>query len=199
MAELSGAERKALLALARETIRSYLASRERGDEPVLPGERRPDSPPAPAPVFLEKRGVFVTLHRDGELRGCIGYPLPMKPLWEAVREMALAAAFDDPRFPAVSGDELPGLDIEISVLTAPRPVSGPGDVRVGVDGIIVSKGLNRGLLLPQVPLEQGWDLEQYVSYGCLKAGLAADEWKRGVGIETFQAVVFGEKKHAEGA
>jgi uncharacterized protein, PH0010 family len=199
MAELSGAERKALLALARETIRRYLASGERGGEPVPPRGRRPDGPPAPAPVFLERRGVFVTLHRDGELRGCIGYPLPVKPLWEAVREMALAAAFEDPRFPAVSGDELPGLDIEISVLTVPRPVPGPGDVRVGIDGIIVSKGLNRGLLLPQVPLEQRWDLEQYISCGCRKAGLAADEWKRGVGIETFQAEVFAEREHAEEA
>lgn len=185
MAELNPAERKALLALARETIRKYLALGERGGEPV------------PAPVFQEERGVFVTLHRGGELRGCIGYPLPMKPLWEAVQEMALAAAFDDPRFPAVGKGELGELDIEISVLTVPRPVAGPKDVRVGVDGIIISKGRHRGLLLPQVPLEQNWDLEQYVSYGCRKAGLAADEWKRGVGIETFQAVVFGEKRHAE--
>lgn len=199
MAELNPEQRETLLALARETIRSYLVSGEHGGEPAPAKGRRPDGPPGPEPVFLEKRGVFVTLHRDGELRGCIGYPLPVNPLWEAVREMALAAAFEDPRFPAVSGDELPGLDIEISVLTVPRPVSGPGDVRVGVDGIIVSKGLNRGLLLPQVPLEQGWDLEQYVSYGCRKAGLAADEWKRGVTIETFQAVVFGEKNHAEEA
>ncbi len=199
MAELSGTDRKALLALARETIGRQLASGERGGEPVPPRGRRPDDPPAPAPVFLEKRGVFVTLHRGGELRGCIGYPLPVKPLWEAVREMALAAAFEDPRFPAVGSEELPELDIEISVLTVPRPVAGPMDVRVGVDGIIVSKGLHRGLLLPQVPLEQGWDLEQYISCGCRKAGLDPDEWQRGVGIETFQAVVFGEKKHAEDA
>lgn len=187
MPELSEDDKDRLLALARETIRGRLS-----------GGRR-DASPAPGPPFQEPRGVFVTLHRDGELRGCIGYPLPVKPLWEAVREMALAAAFEDPRFPAVRGEELPGLDIEISVLTVPQAVSGPEDVRVGVDGIIVSKGLNRGLLLPQVPIEQGWDLEQYISYGCRKAGLAADEWKKGVGIETFQAIVFGDKKHAEEA
>ena len=81
----------------------------------------------------------------------------------------------------------------------PQTVDGPGEVQVGRDGIIVSKGFQRGLLLPQVPLEQGWDLEQYISYGCRKAGLAADEWKRGVQIETFQAIVFGEKKHGEDA
>jgi len=187
MAELTELEKKALLELARETIRGRFA----------PGRRQ--APPAAGPACAEKRGVFVTLHRGGELRGCIGYPLPVKPLWESVPEMALAAAFEDPRFPAVSAAELGEIDIEISVLTVPQPVDGPGGVRVGRDGIIVSKGFQRGLLLPQVPLEQGWDLEQYISYGCRKAGLAADEWKRGVQIETFQAIVFGEKKHGEDA
>ncbi|MDD8012684.1 MAG: AmmeMemoRadiSam system protein A [Acidobacteriota bacterium] len=191
MAELSQADKKYLLALARETIRKHLAPGERGAG-VAP-------PSGSSSVLLDKRGVFVTLHRGGELRGCIGYPLPLKPLWEAVQEMALAAAFDDPRFPAVAADELAGLDIEISVLTVPQKVAGPDRVRVGVDGIIVSKGLQRGLLLPQVPAEQGWDLEQYISYGCRKAGLPADEWRRGVQIETFQAVVFGEKRQPEDA
>jgi len=187
MAELTDLEKQELLRLARKTIQRYLVSGE-------------SACPLPAgPVFREKRGVFVTLHRDGELRGCIGYPLPLKPLGEAVQEMAIAAAFDDPRFPAVAADELAGIDIEISVLTVPREVAGPDSVRVGVDGIIIGKGAQRGLLLPQVPLEQGWDLEQYISYGCRKAGLPADEWRRGVRIETFQAVVFGEKKHGEGA
>ncbi|MCU0237407.1 MAG: AmmeMemoRadiSam system protein A [Acidobacteria bacterium] len=187
MADLTDLDKKALLALARETIRGRLA----------PG--RHPAPAVPGAACAEKRGVFVTLHRDGELRGCIGYPLPMKPLWEAVPEMALAAAFEDPRFPAVSAGELGAIDIEISVLTVPQKVDGTGDVLVGRDGIIVSKGLQRGLLLPQVPLEQGWDLEQYISYGCRKAGLPADEWMRGVQIETFQAIVFGEKKHGEDA
>jgi AmmeMemoRadiSam system protein A len=191
MAELSQADKKDLLALARETIRKHLAPREHGAG-FTPA-------PGSSPVLLEKRGVFVTLHRGGELRGCIGYPLPLKPLWEAVQEMALAAAFDDPRFPAVGAGEFAGLDIEISVLTVPQKVAGPDRVRVGVDGIIVSKGFQRGLLLPQVPAEQGWDLEQYISYGCRKAGLPADEWRRGVQIETFQAVVFGEKRHTEDA
>ncbi len=185
MADLTDLEKKELLGLARETIKKYLDS------------GKADCPPAEKPVFLEKRGVFVTLHRDGELRGCIGYPLPMKPLWEAVAEMAIAAATEDPRFPSVTPEELGGVDIEISVLTIPQKAAGADKVRVGMDGIIISKGFQRGLLLPQVPVEQGWNLEQYISYGCRKAGLPADEWKRGVQIEVFQAVVFGEKKHAE--
>jgi len=187
MAELAGPDKKELLGLARDTIKNYLAAGKR------------DCPPAGKPVFKEKRGVFVTLHCEGELRGCIGYPLPLKPLWEAVAEMAVAAATEDPRFPPVGAAELGKIDIEISVLTVPRKVPGPEAIQVGRDGIIISKGLMRGLLLPQVPVEQGWDLEQYVSYGCRKAGLPADEWQRGVQIETFQAVVFGEKKGAEEA
>jgi AmmeMemoRadiSam system protein A len=199
MAELSAADKKALLALARESIRRFLetGAKERLSTDDPSGGRRPEGPPGP--VFREKRGVFVTLHRDDELRGCIGYPLPMKPLWEAVAEMAVAAAVEDPRFPAVGADELAELDIEISVLTVPQKVAGPESVRVGIDGIIISKGFQRGLLLPQVPVEQGWNLEQYISYGCRKAGLPADEWRRGVQVETFQAVVFGEKRHAEGS
>lgn len=187
MAELSDSEKKELLELARATIKKHLAGGGGG------------YPVPEAPVFREKRGVFVTLHRGGELRGCIGYPLPLKSLGEAVGEMALAAAFEDPRFPPVAADELDGLDIEISVLTVPQKVAAPDQVQVGRDGIIISKGFQRGLLLPQVPVEQGWDLEQYISYGCRKAGLPPDEWKKGVQIEVFQAIVFGEKGHAEGA
>jgi AmmeMemoRadiSam system protein A len=185
MADLSEREKKELLELARGTIKKYLADGERPD------------PPAGRPVFAEKRGVFVTLHRRGELRGCIGYPLPYKPLGEAVVDNAIASAFEDPRFPPVTAAEMPELDIEISVLTVPRKVTSCDQVQVGRDGIIISKGHMRGLLLPQVPVEQGWDLDQYISYGCRKAGLAQDEWKRGVEIEVFQASVFGEKEMQE--
>lgn len=185
MAELNRQEQKELLSLARSTIKKYLASTSR------------DYPPNTNPAFNEKRGVFVTLHRNGELRGCIGYPLPHKLLWEAVVDNAIAASTEDPRFPSVTASELPELDIEISVLTVPQKVANHEQVKVGRDGIIISKGFRRGLLLPQVPVEQGWDLEQYISYGCLKAGLARDEWKKNVQIETFQALVFGEKELAE--
>jgi hypothetical protein len=181
MGELNQQEQNELLALARSTIKKHLASASR------------EYPPNNNPVFNENRGVFVTLHRSGDLRGCIGYPLPYKTLWEAVVDNAIAAACEDPRFPAVTAAELPELDIEISVLTVPQKVVDHEQVKVGRDGIIISKGFQRGLLLPQVPLEQGWDLEQYISYGCRKAGLAPHEWKKGVQIETFQAQVFSEK------
>jgi AmmeMemoRadiSam system protein A len=187
MAALSRHERQALLDLARHSIQNYLATGAR------------ECPAHDHPVFDEKRGVFVTLHRDGELRGCIGYPLPYRTLWQAVIDNAIAAATEDPRFPAVTLAELPGLAIEISVLTVPQRVSAHERVQLGRDGIIVSQGGQRGLLLPQVPLEQGWDLEQFISYGCRKAGLPADEWKRGVQIETFQAEVFSENRQREKA
>ncbi len=180
MSELSPEARRELLKLARETITR-----------LLRGEKEPE-PPRGLPVFSEKRGVFVTLHSHGGLRGCIGYPLPIEPLGKAVAEMARAAAFEDPRFPPLRGSEGSEIDIEISVLTVPHKVASPGEVEVGRDGIIVSKGMNRGLLLPQVPVEQNWNREEFLSHGCLKAGLPFDEWRRGVEIETFQAEVFGE-------
>jgi len=182
MAEFSIEEKKELLALARQTVRNFLE------------EKRKEYPENTRPHFTEKRGVFVTLHRRGELRGCIGYPLPIKPLHQAVVDNAIAAAFEDPRFPPVRMPELDEIDFEISVLTVPRQIDHPDQVQIGQDGIIVSKGFRRGLLLPQVPVEQGWDLSHYLAYGCLKAGLAEDEWRRGVTIETFQAIVFGEKE-----
>jgi len=174
-------EQDTLLRLVRQTIRQYLLSRS-----------VPPLPPAPA-QFQAPRGVFVTLHAHGDLRGCIGYPLPVKPLWEAVADNAIAAATQDPRFPPVTLDELEEIDIEISVLTVPVKVSGPDQVEVGRDGILITSGYHRGLLLPQVPQEWGWDREEYLSHGCLKAGLPADQWRRGVTIETFQAEVFAEK------
>ncbi len=179
--EYTAEEKKELLELARRTIESYLAAAKK------------EYPETGNPKFLEQRGVFVTLHIHGALRGCIGYPLPIKPLLEAVVDNAVSSATEDPRFPSVTAEELNKIDIEISVLTVPRMVKGVEDVVVGRDGIIITKGFMRGLLLPQVPVEQGWDLEHYISHGCLKAGLPGDEWKRGVQIETFQGAVFGEK------
>ena len=175
-------QRKELLQLARQTIARHLEGKP------LPPASGSD------PRFGEARGVFVTLHRQGELRGCIGYPLPHKPLAEAVRDNAIAAACEDPRFPPVESEELAKIDIEISILTVPQPIDDPRQVEVGRDGILVSKGFHRGLLLPQVPVEQGWNREQFLDYGCRKAGLPADEWRRGVKIETFQAEVFGERE-----
>ena len=108
-------------------------------------------------------------------------------------ENSVSSAFEDPRFSRLSRDEVSKIDIEISVLSIPKEVITYKDVKVGRDGIIIAEGFNRGLLLPQVPVEQGWNLEEYISYGCVKAGLHKDQWRDGVKIETFQADVFGEK------
>jgi len=182
MNRLRPEEQAWLLRQARESIARHLA-----------GDPLPSDPP-PSEVLKERSGVFVTLHMDGNLRGCIGMPLPQQPLFQGVRENAVEAAFHDPRFPPLQATELTRIHIEISVMTPPRRVAGPEEVEVGRDGIIISRGGRRGLLLPQVPVEQGWSHDQYLDYGCMKAGLPSDAWHRGVEIETFQAMVFGEKK-----
>ncbi len=175
-------EKKSLLKLARDTIIAQITGQE------LPDNKSENL------KFLEKKGVFVTLHKNNDLRGCIGYPLPMEPLYTAVIDNAISAAIKDPRFGQVSVDEMNEISIEISILTEPREISDYRDIEIGRDGIIISKGFNKGLFLPQVPIEQNWNLEQYMAYGCLKAGLMQDEWKRGVKIEIFQAIVFGEEQ-----
>ncbi len=152
----------------------------------------------PIPVFNDKSGklgehwgAFVTLTKGGQLRGCIGYPVGTKPLITTVAEMTRAAALEDPRFPRVSPSELPSIDFEISVLTPIRKVSDISEIKVGRDGIIISRGFNRGLLLPQVATEYGWDLETFLENTCLKAGLPRDTWKqKGTVIEAFSAEVF---------
>jgi AmmeMemoRadiSam system protein A len=177
---LTDDEKKFLLGLARKSIVHYLSKGK-----VL--EIEVDNP-----RLKEKRGAFVTLHIDGQLRGCIGYPLPYKALYQTIMEVAVAAATEDYRFMPLSEEELKDLSIEISVLTLPRKVEKPEEVVVGKHGIIITKGLHKGLLLPQVPIEYNWDLETYLNHGCLKAGLPPNEWKRGVSLEVFEAEVFSE-------
>jgi len=173
-------EQRFLLGLARDTIEGFLKTGKR------------PRPKAAAKKLTEKRGAFVTLKVDDQLRGCIGYPLPYKPLVETIVEMALAAATQDYRFPPIEVGELGRLRIEISVLTLPRPIQDGKEIEVGRHGIIVSKGIAKGLLLPQVPTEYGWDRETYLRHGCLKAGLDEDEWQKGAKIEVFEAQVFSE-------
>jgi AmmeMemoRadiSam system protein A len=177
---LDTAEQKFLLSLARRSIEEFLRTGKR-PRPEAGSER-----------LSAERGAFVTLKVDGELRGCIGYPLPHKPLIETIAEMAVAAASKDYRFPPLKVKELPRTRIEISVLTLPQPVKGVKEIEVGRHGIIVSRGMAKGLLLPQVPGEYGWNLETYLRHGCLKAGLEEDDWKRGAKIEVFEAQVFSE-------
>jgi AmmeMemoRadiSam system protein A len=173
-------EQRFLLGLARDTIEGFLKT---GKRP------RPKAAPT---KLSEKRGAFVTLKVDDQLRGCIGYPLPYKPLVETIVEMAIAAATQDYRFPPIKVEELGQMKIEISVLTLPRPILDSHEIEVGRHGIIVSKGIAKGLLLPQVPTEYGWDRETYLRHGCLKAGLDEDEWQKGAHIEVFEAQVFSE-------
>lgn len=169
-----------LLNLARRAIKHYL---EKGD--ILQVETKDK-------ILQEKRGAFVTLKVNDQLRGCIGYPLPYKTLVETVIEAAIAAATQDFRFHPLSLEELNQIKIEISVLSLPQPIKDINEIKVGKHGLIISKGFNKGLLLPQVPIEWNWDLETYLKHGCLKAGLDEDEWKKGARIEIFTAQVFSE-------
>lgn len=179
--ELNDDEQNALLVLARQTIADQL-------------QGRPTAVPRfDSPRLNEPRGVFVTLHRQGELRGCIGYPEAVKPLGVAVAEMAVAAAFEDPRFPPVTADELDAIDIEITVLSPLAPIT-PEQVVVGKHGLVIRRGGRSGLLLPQVPVEQNWNREQYLDGLCRKAGLPAGAWRDpATRLFAFTGQVFGEK------
>jgi len=149
-------------------------------------------------LFLERRGVFVSwyLQPGHRLRGCIGFPEAVLPLGRAVREAAVSAALDDPRFPPVTAPELGSLVGEVSVLTPLRPVpleERPSSVEVGRDGLVVERGRARGLLLPQVASEQGWDREELLDGTCEKAGLEPGAWRSAaVRVFRFEAEVFRE-------
>jgi AmmeMemoRadiSam system protein A len=141
-----------------------------------------------------KLGAFVTIHKQGNLRGCIGMIVASRPLGETINEMALSAAFHDPRFPKLKESEYPLIDIEISILSPVSKVNSVEEITVGIHGLIVTKGFSRGLLLPQVAVENNWDRDTFLNHTCMKAGLAPDSWKdTSCGIEKFSAVVFGEK------
>ena len=177
---ISEAGRVFLLRLARTSIAARLDG--------LP----PPTEAPTEPVLLEPRGAFVTLKIEHRLRGCIGHVMGVSPLWLAVRENAEAAAFRDPRFPALGRDELAVVRIEISALTPMSP-SSPDDVVVGRDGILIERGSSRGLLLPQVAVEYGWNAETFLDATCRKAGLEAKCWREsGTTVSTFSAEVFGE-------
>lgn len=173
-------QQKFLLGLARQAIENYLAWGKTLKVAINDKDLK------------EKRGAFVTLKVNDQLRGCIGYPLPFKPLSETIIDVAISAATQDYRFPSLTQDELKSTTIEISVLSLPRPIKNVKEIEVGKHGIIVSKEFYKGLLLPQVPVEHNWDLKTYLKHGCLKAGLDEDEWKKDVHIEIFSAQVFSE-------
>jgi len=167
-------------------------------------ERKVRGEPVPEPTFDRPRlkapgAAFVTLKKDGHLRGCIGHMVARMPLQRCIKEMAIAAAAHDRRFPPVRPDELDRIEIEISVLTPMIKVSDPTIIKVGRDGLYIKKGMRTGVLLPQVPVENGWDRETFLAYTCRKAGLPLDSWKKGAEIYRFEAQVFGEKERGKSA
>ena len=179
--QLSVADKKELLRIARASIASALSDR--------PIERSDQS----AGSLKEHCGAFVTLHLHGELRGCIGYIEARFPLYETIEEAAVKAAFEDPRFLPLSAEEFENVEIEISVLSPIQKLSSVDEIEVGKHGLVIDGGYTRGLLLPQVATEYGWGREQFLSQTCRKAGLPADAWKKkGVTIYSFTSDVFSE-------
>ncbi|MFA6617825.1 MAG: AmmeMemoRadiSam system protein A [Candidatus Neomarinimicrobiota bacterium] len=162
-------------------------------EHTLLGQAMPSLPPDP---FYEKEsGLFVTLHRQGELRGCIGYIVGYKSLKNALRDMAHAAAFDDHRFLPLEASELELIDIEISILSELADVHDYHDILIGVDGILLKNASKSAVFLPQVASEQGWDLKTTLKHLCLKAGLSVKAYKDpSTSFQVFTAEVFSEKE-----
>lgn len=181
---------KALIELARNSIYSILRDKVLKEDSIL--KQR----------FIEKRGVFVTIHKGGELRGCIGFIEPIFSLFDSVVKASTAAAFSDPRFPPLNLEEYKenNIEIEVSVLTLPKPVDNSSsekcirDIKVKRDGLIVEMNSFKGCLLPQVAGEYGWDEKQLLENTCLKAGLDKDAWKsEACRIYKFSAQIFSEK------
>ncbi|MEM1940920.1 MAG: TIGR00296 family protein [Candidatus Caldarchaeum sp.] len=179
-----------LVHLARRAVATYLETGTLEKAPT-------------ADWLVEKRGVFVSIYTypDKELRGCIGYPLPTLPLGEATVRAAVASAVEDPRFPPLSPEELPHVVFEVSVLSKPVEIdvsnrnSLPDLVEVGVDGLIIETPFGSGLLLPQVPVEYGWNAEEFLSHLCIKAGLNPTYWLHGkMRLLKFTADVFAEER-----
>jgi uncharacterized protein (TIGR00296 family) len=192
--QLSQDEGKFLVELARKAVEQYLGT-----------DKRIDVPENISRKLLQHCGVFVTINAFNgakkRLRGCIGYPYPTTPLARAVIDSAISAATQDPRFHPLSLDELEKVVFEVSVLTPPQTVEVkkskeyPTKIKVGEDGLIVERGMFKGLLLPQVPVEWGWDEEEFLCQCCLKAGLSPDHWLiEGTKIYRFQAIVFEEEE-----
>lgn len=178
---LDEANRQLLFAIARESIERAFDGLPIVDRTGLPQ------------ALLNPAGAFVTLTIRGELRGCIGTIVPVSALHRAVAENARHAAFSDPRFSPLERGEYPDLHIEISIMGPITRVSDPSDIVVGRDGLIVALGGRKGLLLPQVATEYGWDRETFLDHTCRKAGLPPGSWQMpGVTIEKFSAEVFGE-------
>jgi hypothetical protein len=184
---LSGREREELLKIARRSVETAVK------------EKRVYEISAPAfESLVQERGAFVTLKKKGELRGCIGYIAPVEPLYLTVRDVAAFAALRDTRFPQVRPAELGELEYEISVLTPFQRVFDVKQIRVGQHGLLIKRGVYEGVLLPQVPVEQGWDTKTFLEQACLKAGLPPRAWQEEeTDIFLFSALVFSAQKAPE--
>lgn len=169
-----------LLNISRTTVESYLHGKSIPSFEVN------------SPALKQKRGAFVSLHKGWVLRGCIGVIIPEKLLYETVIDMSVASATQDPRFPSVEASEIPEIIIEISALTPLNKVQDITEIEVGRHGLFIVKGLHRGLLLPQVAVEHGFDRDTFLDQTCLKAGLPSGSWKDGAEIYVFGAEVFNE-------
>jgi AmmeMemoRadiSam system protein A len=178
--EFSREERCILLQLAHDSIAAAAHGRR-------------FSPAAPSSHLAEPRGAFTTIYLHGELRGCVGYPSAVAPLYRTVADTAQAAAFEDTRFPALRAEEISELEVSLSVLSALTPVM-PEQIEVGRHGLVVSLSNHRGLLLPQVPVEHGWDRTRFLEQTCRKAGLPTDAWEHGAKLEAFTAEIFGDRE-----
>lgn len=182
---LTNEEKQELLHVARHTIEAFVQTHKRAEVKTQSAQ------------LSEHRGAFVTLHKNESLRGCIGTFTADEPLIDVIQEMAIAAATRDPRFRPVTSDEVSQLHIEISVLSPLSPAKAE-DVVVGKHGIFITHGFNRGVLLPQVATENGWDRETFLAQTCVKAGLPKSAWKEEqTKIEVFSAEIFSEEKHRD--
>jgi len=178
---LTNEEKKLLLEMAREAITSYVRTGMVPEREVS-GER-----------LTSLAGCFVTIKKAGALRGCIGNFTSEKPLYQLVQEMAISAATRDPRFYPMKEEDLVSFELEISVLSPLTKITSMEEVQVGVHGLYLEKNFSRGVLLPQVATDHGWDRETFLSQTALKAGLKKDDWKEGSDVYVFTAKVFGEK------
>jgi len=178
--EYSPEERTLLLQLAHQAITAALDQREISLTP-------------PTPHLAEPRGAFATLYYRGVLRGCVGYVFPVTPLYRTVAESARGAAFEDSRFPPVTPAEATDLQVSLSILSRLEPIQ-PEAVEIGRHGLLVSLGVCRGLLLPQVPVEHGWDRITFLEQTCKKAGLPSSAWQAGAELQAFTAEVFGDRR-----
>lgn len=177
---LDAGEKKRLLEIARTTIADYVSE---GTVPEIEEKN---------PKLNNKNGAFVTIKRQGRLRGCIGNFTSREPLYRTIMSMAVAASSRDPRFPPMTPEETKDMDLEISVLSPMRRISDVDQIEVGKHGLYIIKGYHSGTLLPQVATEYGWDRMTFLQQTCRKAGLPADAWKEGAEIYTYEAEVFGE-------